>query len=121
MKIKIIDGEFSVLKVENFKDVKFDREFCFACKSDKEFSLVVKTCDAPSDCLKREDGWRAMVIDGELDFALIGILAKISDALANKGVALFAVSTFDTDYVLVKSRKLKTAVTALEEIGFEIY
>ena len=121
MKIRIIDGEFSILKLKNFDNVDLDKEFCFACKTDKEFSLVVKTCDAPDEFLKKEDGWKALAIDSELDFSLIGIMAKISDALANKGVALFAVSTYDTDHVLVKSDMLNVAIIALEEAGFEVY
>ena len=121
MKIKVIDGNFSVIKLKNFKDIDFDKDFCFACKSDKEYSLVVKTCDSPNEYLKREDGWRAMVVEGTLDFSIVGIIAKISDALAKKDVAMFAVSTFDTDYILVKSENLQNSICALKEVGFEIY
>ena len=113
MKIRIIDGEFSVLKTKNFKNINFDSKFCFACKTDREYSLVTKTSD--------EDGWRAMAIDSQLDFSLVGVLSKICDALSRKGVALFAVSTYDTDYVLVKKEKLETAVQALTDGRFEVY
>lgn len=62
-----------------------------------------------------------MAIDSQLDFSLVGVLSKICDALSRKGVALFAVSTYDTDYVLVKKEKLETAVQALTDSGFEVY
>ena len=121
MKIRIIDEEFSVLITKNFKNINFDSKFYFACKTDREYSLVTKTSDAPNDCLDREDGWRAMAIDSQLDFSLVGVLSKICDALSRKGVALFAVSTYDTDYVLVKKEKLETAVQALTDSRFEVY
>ncbi|KAI8621763.1 ACT domain-containing protein [Chytriomyces sp. MP71] len=59
-----------------------------------------------------EAGYAAFVVDGQLDFALVGILASITTALAEKSISVFAVSTFDTDYVLVKKEKRDEAIEA---------
>ena len=55
--------------------------------------------------IQRDDGWKAFRIQGVLDFSLIGILAKIAAALADNGISIFAVSTYNTDYVLIKSKE----------------
>jgi hypothetical protein len=68
----------------------------------------------------REDGWRLLSVRGPLEFALTGILAALSGELAAAGVSLFAVSTYDTDHVLVKSDDLERAVHALREAGHEV-
>jgi hypothetical protein len=67
--------------------------------------------------MRREDGWRALVIDGQLDFGLVGIVAELSGILAAIGVSLFVVSTFDTDYLLVKADALERAIAALRKHG----
>ena len=63
-------------------------------------------CIAPQNALVRDDGWRAMRIEGILDFSLVGILAKLAGVLANQQIPVFAVSTYNTDYLLVKKDKL---------------
>ena len=67
-----------------------------------------------------ETGWRALRVAGNLDFALVGILASIANPLAQAGVSIFALSTYDTDYVLVKESELERAVGALTTAGFPI-
>ncbi len=69
---------------------------------------------------KSESGWRAIKVEGPLDFSLTGILSSIAAPLASAGVSIFALSTFDTDYILVKINQLPAALHALEENGFEI-
>lgn len=64
-----------------------------------------------------ERGWRALVVAGPLDFALVGILASLSNTLAVAGVSIFAISTFDTDYILVKEEKLGVALASLTAAG----
>lgn len=68
----------------------------------------------------REDGWRVLSVRGPLDFALTGVMAALAGALAAAGVSLFAVSTFDTDHVLVKAKDLERAARALREAGHEV-
>lgn len=118
MEIKIIDGEFSVCQTEDFSKVDFSEDFLFTGKTDEENSLVCKTECVPDNAVKREDGWRAMRIEGTLDFSLTGIIAGISKVLAEKKIGVFVVSTYNTDYVLVKD--LKGATQALKDAGYSI-
>jgi hypothetical protein len=67
-----------------------------------------------------ETGWRALRVAGSLDFALVGILASIANPLAQAGVSIFALSTYDTDYVLVKESEVARAVGALTAAGFPV-
>jgi hypothetical protein len=67
-----------------------------------------------------ERGWRAICVAGPLDFALVGILASLSTTLASAGVSIFAISTFDTDYILVKEQSLGDACAALAAAGHDI-
>lgn len=120
MKIRCIAQEFSVCKVSDLSQADWSGEYCFAAKTDEELSWVCTTDTAPAHCIAREDGWRAFRIEGVLDFSLIGILAHISSVMAQSGIGIFAVSTYNTDYVLVKRENCEKALNALENNGYEI-
>ncbi|WP_027398300.1 ACT domain-containing protein [Anaerovorax odorimutans] len=118
MDLKIIESNFTICKVNNIKDINFDDEFVFIGKTDEEFSLVCNAKYVPQNTISREDGWKGFRIQGELDFSLIGILSKISDILAEHKIGIFVVSTFNTDYILVKEENLDKAVNILEKRGY---
>ena len=120
MEIKIIDGKFSVCKVEDYSQVNWEASFCFTGKTDEEHSLVCLTADIPSNVTDRDDGWSAFRIQGVLDFSLIGILSKISGVLAENGIGLFAISTYNTDYILVKEENREQAAAVLGDAGYKI-
>ena len=120
MKLKILPQPFSVCKLADASGVDFGREFCFLGKTDEELSLVCETEAVPRNVLEREDGWRAFRICGTLDFSLIGILAKIFAILAGNGIGIFAVSTYNTDYILTKEENFSRALDALQNAGYEI-
>lgn len=120
MKIKIFDGDITVCKIKSTEGLDLEKGFYFLAKTDEELSLVCITVDAPGDTTDREDGWRALRIEGVLDFSLVGILARITGVLAECGIGLFAVSTFNTDYILVKKENLEKARAALKAAGYEI-
>ncbi len=90
-------------------------EFVSLTRTRDELSVVCAERLVPSP-LDREGGWRAMKVPGPLDFALVGVLASISSALAAASVSIFVISTFDTDYVLVKDDKVATAIEALRPL-----
>ncbi|MCI8606861.1 MAG: ACT domain-containing protein [Hungatella sp.] len=118
MKIEIIDGEFSVCKVWDFSQVNFEAEYCFTGKTDEEKSLVCLTEDVPENTAVRDDGWRAFRVQGVLDFSLIGILSRISAVLAESGVGIFAISTYNTDYILTKRDNWEMALQAIKKAGW---
>lgn len=117
MDIKIIEGSFSVCKVKNIFDVNLS-EFSFAAVTDEEISLVCKTENVPENTTKREDNWRAFRIEGILDFYLLGIIADISKILAENKIGIFVVSTYNTDYILVKEENFKNAISCLKLNGY---
>lgn len=95
-----------------------------------EFTSVTATADEVSvtcpeafipEGTRCEKGWRVLKLIGPLDFALVGILARLSGILAEKKISIFAISTFDTDYILVKDDKTSLAARALVDNGFEVY
>lgn len=120
MKLRIIDTEFTVCKVEDYSEIELGQPFVFTGATDEEKSLVCPTALVPSNTTEREDGWKAFRIEGVLDFSLIGILSKISTLLAENGIGIFAISTFNTDYVLTKTKDFERAIKALESAGYEI-
>ena len=90
--------------------------FCSITRTPYKLSIVTDFA-AASAAERREGPWTAFMVHGPLDFALTGILSKISGALANAGVSIFAISTFDTDYVLVPSADAERARSALAASG----
>ena len=120
MEIKKIDHNFSVCQVEDYSLVNLNSEYSFIGKMDEEKSLVCITDEVPANVIQRDDGWKAFRIQGVLDFSLIGILAKIAAALADNGISIFAVSTYNTDYVLMKRENYQKALDVLKALGYII-
>lgn len=120
MEIKKIDHEFSVCKVADYSQVDLDEEYVFTGRTDEEKSLVCITDDVPANVTERDDGWKAFRIQGILDFSLIGILSRIAGILAENEIGIFAVSTFNTDYILTKKENYDKALEALKQAGYEI-
>lgn len=120
MEIKRIEYNFSVCKVAGYSLVKLDSEYSFIGKTDEERSLVCMTEDVPLNVTERDDGWRAFRIQGVLDFSLIGILSEISGILAENKIGIFAISTFNTDYVLTKKENYQRALDVLDRAGYKI-
>jgi len=120
MKLHLLKENLTVCKVSDPSKIKTDSDLFFIGKTDEELSLVCKTEDTPKETTERDDGWRGFRIVGTLDFSLIGILSKISGILADEKIGIFAVSTYNTDYILVKEENFARALSALGEKGYEI-
>lgn len=120
MELKKLPYDLTVCKVASLTDADLGGDLFFLAKTDEEISLVCLTDAAPANTIAREDGWRAFRIQGELDFSLIGILSGISGVLAAQGIGIFAVSTFNTDYILVKAERFEEAAGALARAGYGI-
>ena len=115
MEIEKLGCIFSVCKVKDYSLVNLEDEYCFTGKTDEENSLVCKSESVPDNVIEREDGWRAFRIQGILDFSLIGILSKITTILAEYKIGVFAISTFNTDYIFVKEMNV-LSVGTIEKI-----
>ena len=112
--------KLTVCKVKSVSDIDMNSEFFFIGKTDEEISLVCKTEDVPAGTTERDDGWRGFRISGVLDFSLIGILSKLSGILAEHKIGIFAVSTYNTDYILVKEENFERALRLLAEEGYTV-
>ena len=88
-------------------------------KTSDELSVVSTAESAPGDATV-EPGWRALVVVGPLSFSMTGVLASLSTALAEAGIPIFVISTFDTDYLLVKNEKVEHAINALQHAGHAV-
>ena len=119
MIIQSIPNDFSVCKVEDYSLVNWRAEYVFTAKTDEENSLVCLTQDAPANTMERDDGWRALRVQGTLDFALVGILAGIAQVLAQHKIPIFAISTYK-DYILLKQAHYPRALSALANAGYTI-
>lgn len=93
--------------------------FFSVTRTGDELSVVCPDEDVPEG-VSRERGWRALKLEGPLDLSMVGILSSVAAPLAEAGASIFAVSTFDTDYVLVREGKLDLAVDTLRENGHRV-
>lgn len=120
--VSVLDGNFGVCRLASASEIPewaLESDFYSITKTSDELSIVCSEAAVPENVIC-ERGWKGLKVDGPLDFGLTGILAGISAVLAGKEVSIFAVSTYDTDYVLVRNKDLETAVEALEEAGYVI-
>ncbi len=93
--------------------------FWSVTRTEEEITVVCPEAHVPQG-VKRESGWRALKVEGPLEFSLTGVLASLTAPLAREKVSVFAISTYDTDYLLVKEEQLSEAIRALREEGYEI-
>ncbi|MFI3257849.1 MAG: ACT domain-containing protein [Spirochaetales bacterium] len=120
MTLKILDGDFCICKLHDMANILPADEIFFLSKTDEEISLVCKKEFVPAHVLKIDSGWRCFRIQGEIDFALTGILSKILNILAEQNIGIFAVSTYNTDYILTKKENFDIAVDALLQNGYNL-
>ena len=119
MILEFLEQGFSICKMRDSECPKIRSETMFFGRTDGETSLVCPSTDVPTDCvLERNDGWRAFRVVGTLDFSLIGILSKITGTLADNGIGVFVISTFDTDYVLVRDGDISKTRDVLSDAGY---
>ncbi|MBQ7562508.1 MAG: ACT domain-containing protein [Lachnospiraceae bacterium] len=120
MELKVIEHKLTVCKVADISVIDLKAEFYFIGNTDEELSLVCRTSDTPPETIERDDGWRGFRIQGVLDFSLIGILSKLSGILAEHRIGIFAVSTYNTDYILVKEENFERALEVLASEGYTV-
>ena len=122
LRIRLLQGTYAVCQIkdtENILNCFDEKDFFSITKTEDEISVVMLQDKISSD-VKVEKDWRILKVEGTLDFSLIGILAKISGILAKNSISIFVISTFKTDYILVKEEKIEKAMTVLSKEGYEI-
>lgn len=120
--MSVLAGNFGVCRLDSGSGIPewaLECDFYSITSTPDELSIVCPEADVPGNVIC-ERGWKGLKVEGPLDFGLTGILAGISAVLAGKEVSIFALSTYDTDYILVRKKDLETAVEALGEAGYVI-
>jgi len=120
--MKLLNEKYGVCrlnKTELIPDWVKNSNFFSITKTEDELSIVCCEDIIPKE-IKCEKNWRALKIEGTLDFSLIGILSSISTILAQKGISIFAISTFDTDYILIKNKDVDEAIGALVKEKYKV-
>lgn len=120
--LQVADNEITIHRFSSDHKIPLDQltsNFLSITRTEDELSIACdSTIKLPSKLA--ENGWKALKVLGPLDFSLTGILANISKILAEASISIFAISTYDTDYILVKSEALSTAITALKTNDYQI-
>lgn len=80
--------------------------------------MTVPVAHVPANATRVERGWSGLMVEGPLDFALVGVLAELSGALADASISLCAISTWDTDYLLVRAEDRQRVTETLERQGW---
>ena len=115
LNLKVLNDTYQVVKLEpndNLPKDIFNREFYSITKTEEEISVVASSKIAiQSNYI--ENGWKIIKISGMLDFELIGVLSEISKILADNKISIFVMSTYNTDYILIKEQSLNKAMQAL--------
>ena len=120
MEIQKLEYDFTVCKIDSVERADFTRDFVFLSKTDEEISLVCESSSVPSNAIASEAGWKALKISGILDFGMVGVIAKIANILAQAGISVFVVSTYNTDYIFIKATNLDKGAQALIKNGYTI-
>lgn len=94
-------------------------KFCSITRTHDELSVVCDEEAVPSH-VQADRGWRLLGVQGPLDLTMVGVLARLATTLADASVSIFAISTYDTDYLLVRDSDLLRAVSALEAVGYQM-
>ena len=120
VRLQMMQGDYSVCRIADASQVDFAQELVFLCKTEEELSLVCKANMVPLNAQAVEHGWKMLRIAGTLDFALVGVLAPILQLLAKNAMPVFVVSTYNTDYILLKEAVYEKAVNVLRAGGYEV-
>ena len=122
LSLSLLPGRLAVCRLgpnEAIPQWVFSTSFWSVTRTDEELSLILPEELVPSGW-KAEKGWRCLKVLGPLDFSITGIIASLSTPLARAGIPIFTISTYDTDYLLVRSGDVDRAKEVLSEHGFRI-
>lgn len=119
MKLHVVEGRYAVARLDAREDIPswVHGVFTSVTRTRDELSIVCDEDAVPND-VHAERGWRCLAVDGPIPFAMFGVAAKITAALAEASISVFIVATYDTDYVLVKDDAFTRACDALTRAGF---
>lgn len=119
--LHMLGETFTINKLPQFAEIPSilsQGDMCFIVRTDEELSIVCPDYMAPNN-VQQELGWRCFRVEGEMKLQEVGVLASITQPLADASIPVFVISTFNTDYVFVMEESLVNAVHALQQAGHE--
>lgn len=119
LSLVLLQNEFAVCKLDKVQEIDWHDAFISLTKTADEVSLVCRVDCMPQGCTVNAP-WRAFRVAGKLDFSLTGVLSRISAVLAESKISIFAISTYNTDYILVPAVQCGDAVSALSAAGYNV-
>ena len=120
--LSILEGKFAICRLNaraEIPNLSLDESFFSITRTSDELSIVCHEDSAPKSELC-EKGWQCLKVQGPLDFSMIGVMASLAMPLAEAGISIFSVSTFDTDYLLIKETDIQRAIRALAAAGHSV-
>ena len=120
--LELLPDVYSICRLDPQADIPswvLEGDFLSITRTKNELSLVCSQERVPH-VVECDKGWRCIMVRGPLDFSLVGILASLTSSLAEADVSIFAISTYETDYLLVKGENLRRAVLKLKEAGHDV-
>jgi hypothetical protein len=120
--LSILKGRFAICRLSASAEIprpSLNEVFFSTTRTSDELSIVCPEESAPAEG-RCEKGWQCLKVQGPLDFSMTGVMASLAMPLSEAGVSIFSVSTFDTDYLLVKATDLERAILALNKAGHSI-
>lgn len=122
--LTLLEGTFVVCKLDPDDDPPdvsaMEGPFASVTRTDDELSVVCGEGDVPKHALKVERGFRAFKLQGPVPFTTIGVVSALTAPLAEAGISVFVVSTYDTDYLMVGEANVNRAAKILGRAGFEV-
>lgn len=123
MRLKVLKDIYAIYKFNSYSDIPsriYGSKFYSVAKTEDEISVVCKQSDYINNAKQIDKGWKVLKILGSFDFSLIGIIAEISKILYEYKIPIFTISTYETDYILVKSDDLDKAMDSLRKYNHEV-
>lgn len=120
--LRVLKGLYGVCRLDREEEnynFGSESEFYSFSKTEDEISIICREDLIPKE-IEYEGEWSVIKVQDQSDFSLVGVLSSISNALASRDISIFAVSTYDTDYVLVKKMELENAVFELIQRGYDV-
>lgn len=123
MKLRLYQNYYAIAKLAAIPDTlhtQLQHSIYSLTVTHDEISLVCESERVPMGVVTLDDDWRLMQIDGELDLSMIGIIASISKVLAEHSISIFVISSYNTDYILVRDKHCEQACEKLKAAGYLI-
>jgi uncharacterized protein len=124
MKLSMLPGLFAMVQLPTQASIPgwaLEGDFFSVTRTHEELSLVCLQANVPQGVQKIDLNWHCLKLHGPFEFSQTGVLLAVLEPLAQAQIGIFAVSTFDTDYVLVKAQDIDSAMTALRTLGHEVF